>query len=113
MIAKGIACASLITLIAGAMLGLDSYFARKDTNQQVHQFLRTKVQLVAIRLDQQIYYDKIEREQGLLRDYEEQYGEDCVNAPASKKSKCDRAVREIKNAEDELEKVPEMVEKTY
>jgi hypothetical protein len=113
MIKTGIACASLITLIAGAMVGLDSFFARKEVNQAEHLTLKKKTMLVDMRLQQQIYYDRIDREEAILRDYESQYGDDCVNAPSEKRAKCDRAKREIKKAEDAVEKVPEMVEKTY
>ena len=72
-----------------------------------------KTMLVDMRLQQQIYYDRIDREEAILRDYEREYGPGCVNAPAEKKASCDRAKREIKNAEDAVDKVPEMVEKTY
>ena len=113
MIKMGIACVTLITLIAGGMVGLDSFFARKEVNQEQHHFLKTKIQLVDVSQRQQIYYDRFDREEAILRDYEDQYGEDCVNASASKKSKCDRSKREIKKAEDLLDKVPDTVEKMY
>jgi hypothetical protein len=106
------------------MVGLDSFFERKETNREQHQvitqkmeqdkeYLKTKVQLVDVRLHQQILYDKVQREQGLLREYEHEYGTDCADAPPDKKAKCDEAKMEMERARKKIDEIPGEVEKMY
>ena len=98
----GIASVTLVTLIAGGMVGLDSFFARKN-----------HLKFLAIRTDQHILYDRLDREQSNLRSYEYDYGKDCATAPPEKKQICDETKAEIKKINKKIEQIPGEVEQMY
>jgi hypothetical protein len=98
----GIACGTLITLIAGAMVGLDGFFARKN-----------HLKFLAMRTDQHILFDRLDREKSNLRSYEYDYGKDCETAPQDKKEICDETKNEIEKINKRIEQIPGEVEKMY
>lgn len=97
-----IASASLITLIAGGMVGLDSFFARKN-----------HLKFLAIRTDQHILFDRLDREQATYRGYEFEYGEDCKEAPQQKREKCGETKGEIDKIKKQIDRIPGEVEQMY
>jgi len=98
----GIACGTLVTLIAGGMVGLDNFFARKK-----------HLKFLAVRTDQHILYDRLDREKSNMRSYEYDYGKDCVNAPPDKKEICDDTKSEIDKVKKQIDQIPGEVEKMY
>jgi len=97
-----IASMTLVTLIAGGMVGLDNFYARKN-----------HLKLVAIRLDQQILYDKLDREKCNYRRLEQQYGDNCKDGDDRAKQECDETKTEIERVRKKIDAIPDEVEKMY
>ena len=102
MIKTAIASVTLVSLVAGGMVGLDSYFAKKK-----------HLKMIACRVEQKILNDRQTNLEERVFKFEHAYGVDCVEAPVDVKQQCDEWKRDIKDLEKKQENIVNDVEMTY